>query len=203
MDVARTLVRVLLVAGLLAIVPSLALSERVVACSCMGPQPLEVYAADGHVIFAGRVDGRDAGGVRVAVSRWFAGDGAAPVVWITGDFGDGAGCGVGSEPSVGSQWIWVAWRPEDSGDPSISICAPTAELPSQEGQQLLAEAQRTFGSGLLEEAAPDPADPAEPAGAAPGVDPAVVVAGGVVLAAGILVLGGTALIARDRRAGNP
>ena len=200
MNGARTLVRVLLVAGLLAIGPSLVLPGRIVACSCMGPQPLEVYAADGSVIFAGRVDGRDARGVRVAVSRWFAGEGAAPVAWISGDFGNGASCGVGSEPVVGSQWIWVAWRPEDGGDPSISICAPTAELTSQEGQQLLAEAQRTFGPGTVEPTGPSPADPLEPSATA-GPDPAVVIAGAGVLAAGLLVLAGAALIARRRRPG--
>ena len=194
------LVRVLLVAGLLAIVPSLALPEWVAACSCMGPQPLEVYAADGSVIFVGRVDGRDARGVRVAVSRWFAGKGAAPVAWIGGDFGNGASCGVGSEPVVGSQWIWVAWRPEDGGDPSISICAPTAELTSQEGQQLLAEATRTFGPGIVEPTDPSPAEPLEPASSA-GPDAAVVVAGVGVLTAGLLVLAGAALIARRFRSG--
>jgi len=198
MNRARTLGRVLLVAGLLAIVPSVARPGPVVACSCMAPQPLETYAADDAVILAGRVDGRDAGGVRVAVSRWFAGEGAAPVAWISGDFGDGASCGVGSEPSLGSHWIWVAWRPEDSGDLSINMCAPTAELSSQEGQRLLAEAQRTLGPGLVQPAGPGAADPVEPGVGVSGLDPAVVVAGGGVLAAAILVLAGVAHIARRR-----
>jgi len=202
MNVALKLGRVLLVAGLLAIVPHVALPERVVACSCMGPQPLETYADEGSVIFAGRVDGREARGVRVAVSHWFAGEGAAPVAWIGGDFGNGASCGVGSEPIVGSQWIWVAWRPEDGGDPSISICAPTADLTSKEGQQLLAEAQRTFGPGIVNPLGLGPADPVDPEATAAGVDPAVVVAGGSVLAAGIMVLAGAALIARHRRPGS-
>ena len=202
MHTALRLARVLLVAGLLAIVPNVAVPERVVACSCVGPQPLQVYAADGSVIFAGRVDGREARGVRVAVSQWFAGEGAAPVAWIGGDFGNGASCGVGSEPVVGSHWIWVAWRPEDGDDLSISICAPTAELTSADGQRLLAEAQRTFGPGLVNPLGPSSQDPVDPVASTPRVDPAVVIVGGGVLAVGVIVLAAAAVIARRRRAGS-
>jgi hypothetical protein len=195
--------RLLVVSALLAFVPQLSLPQQAVACSCVGPQPLEQYATDGSVIMAGRVVGRDAVGVQVAVDRWFAGPGAAPAVWITGDFGNGASCGVGSEPPVGSQWIWVAWRAEGEPGLRISICAPTADLSTPEGQALLAEAESTFGEfGIPFPGSGGPAS--EPPGASEGEsddgtgDVALVAASIGVIGLGLLVLGGVAVLARRR-----
>jgi hypothetical protein len=196
----------LLVAALLALVPQLALPGPVVACSCIGPQPLEQYAKDGSVILAGRVVGRDAVGVQVAVDRWFAGAGAARAVWITGDFGNGASCGVGAEPPVNSQWLWVAWRSDGEPGLSISICAPTGDLATPEGQALLSEAETTFGefgivlpgSGGPDPASPGPSDDEGPDDGGTGGEAAVLVASLGVVALGILVLGGVAILARRR-----
>jgi hypothetical protein len=197
------LVASIVVAALLAFVPQLALPRPAVACSCIGPQPLEQYAKDGSVILAGRVVGRDAVGVQVAVDRWFAGDGAARAVWITGDFGNGASCGVGSEPPVNTQWLWVAWRPDGEQGLRISICAPTGDLATPEGQALLAEAEATFGEvGIIFPGSGGPASaPPDPTGddpAAAGAETVVIAAAVLVLGAGVVVLGGVVLLARRR-----
>ena len=195
----------LLVALLLAFVPQLALPKPTLACSCIGPQPLEQYAKDGSVIISGRVVGRDAVGVQVAVDRWFAGEGAAQAVWITGDFGNGASCGVGSEPPVNSQWLWVAWRPDGEPGLQISICAPTGDLATPEGQALLAEAEATFGEvgivfpGSGGPAAASPDAPGDEDVAGDGADDAVVVASLGVVALGVLVLAGVVVLARRRQ----
>lgn len=197
----------LLVTAILAFVPQLALPGPTLACSCIGPQPLQQYAKDGSVIIAGRVVGRDAVGVQVVVDRWFAGTGAARAVWITGDFGNGASCGVGSEPPVNSEWLWVAWRPEGEPGLQISICAPTGDLATPEGQALLAEAETTFGefgvvlpgSGGPVPASPDPTDDV-PADGGGDPDRALVIASIGVVGLGILVLGGVAVLARRRQA---
>jgi hypothetical protein len=205
---AARLLAAALVAALLAFVPQLAMPRPVAACSCIAPQPLAQYATDGSVILSGTVIGRDALGVQVAVTQWFSGDRPSPLVRIAGDFGNGASCGVGSEPPAGSSWIWVAWRPEGEDDLSISICTPFADLSTPEGQSLLAEAQQTFAGGGVP--SPAPGSPSEPpvestppedAGVTGGTVMIAAVGGVVVLAA--LVLGATAVVARRRRPADP
>jgi hypothetical protein len=196
-------------------------------CSCVAPQPLARYAGEDTVILSGTVTGDDGDGVAVAVQHWFAGTGAAAVVVIAGDFGNGASCGLGSRPPVGSTWIGVAWRQpdEDLGDlldttVQVSICSPFADLATPEGAALLQEATATFGEGepvpadiaspgTVDET-PAPAAPAAPAipSATPVVDEglpretvAAVMVGGV-LVLGIAVLGVVLLVGlRGRRAG--
>jgi len=201
LPVAATVVATLVAAVVLASAASLGTPRDALACSCVAPMPLADYAAQGNVILAGQVIADDGEGVQVGVETWFAGPGAAPVARIAGDFGNGASCGVGSRPAVGSRWIWVAWRPEPEnpvegllpGDLSISICAPFGDLATPEGQALLSEAQETFGSGVT----PEPATSAE---GPPPTTPegAVLVAGVGVLVLGALVLLGAVLVARRR-----
>ncbi len=190
----------LLVAALLAFVPQLAIPRPVAACSCIAAQPLAQYAKDGSVIISGRVIGRDAVGVQVAVDRWFAGSDPARGVWITGDFGNGASCGVGSEPPMGTEWIWVAWRPEGEPGLSISICAPIADLSTPAGQELLAEARQTFGDiGVDLPLGGGPVDDPEPTAEAGGQDDQALIVVAAALGAGVLVLAGVALLARRRQ----
>jgi hypothetical protein len=178
-----------------------AIPDLAVACSCVGPQPLAAYAGEDTVIFAGQVVGDDADGVRVAVEQWFSGEGAAPVILIAGDFGNGASCGVGSRPPVASRWIWVAWRPPQEGlaNPldtgvQVSICQPTADLATPEGEALLEEAVATFGG---EVPAGSPGTPEAPAATpdpspAPGADGPP--AGTIALVAAVAVTGLGALL---------
>jgi hypothetical protein len=191
----RSHARLLLAALALAFVLPLVLAPPATACSCMEQQPLEVYAREPQsAIFSGSVAGRDARGVRVNVDAWFAGQGLAPIVWIAGDFGNGASCGVGSEPAPGSRWLWVAWRPDPGADPVINICQPTGDLATPEGQALLAEAQRAFGTGSLP---PGEAPPGEsPDDTAPLLMGAAALG---VLAAGVVLVGGVVLVDRRRR----
>jgi hypothetical protein len=191
------------VALLLAAATTVAAPRDARACSCVAPMPLADYAAEGSVILSGRVLADDGEGVQVGVETWFAGPGAAPVVRIGGDFGNGASCGVGSRPPVGSRWIWVAWRPEPENpvegmlprDLGISICAPFGDLATPEGQALLLEAQTTFGGSAPEPAASAQAEPSAAA------DAPLLVAGGGVLIAGALVLLVAILVARRRPSG--
>lgn len=133
----------------------IAIPSVAVACSCIGPQPLAAYAGPDTVIFAGEVVTDDADGVLVGVDQWFSGDGAGPLQVIQGDFGNGASCGIGTRPTVGSRWLVVAWRPPDGSllpdlqvtPVSISICQPFVNLDTPEGAALLAEAMETFGDG--------------------------------------------------------
>lgn len=175
------------------------------ACSCVAAQPLAGYAGPDTVIFSGTVVGDDADGVRVAVERWFSGSGAAPVVRIEGDFGNGASCGVGSRPTVGSRWLWVAFRPQGEGpanplDPGavqINICQPFADLATPAGAALLAEAVGTFGDdGALPTSAPGGGEAPGSGGAS---DPVLVVAVVAAILAGVLVLGIAVLVASRRR----
>jgi hypothetical protein len=185
-----------------------AIPRLVSACSCVAPQALAAYAGPDTVIFSGTVVGEDGDGVRVGVERWFSGSGAAPVVLIAGDFGNGASCGVGSRPAVGSRWLWVAFRQEgdglanplDAGAVQINICQPFADLATPAGTALLAEAVETFGDdGALPTAAPGGGEAPGGGGAS---DPVLVVAVVAVVAAilaGVLVLGIAVLVASRRR----
>lgn len=204
-----------------------AIPEVAVACSCIGPQPLEAYAGPDTAIFAGRVVGDDRDGVRVAVEQWFSGTGAAPIILITGDFGNGASCGVGARPPVGSRWIWVAWRPRGEGIPNplgngvqINICQPFADLSTPEGDAMLQEAIAAFGGGATP-APPDasPSDDGEspvattptsapgatatpPVDAGPTSETVAIYAAGAVVLVGAALLGVVLLVGRrGRRAG--
>jgi hypothetical protein len=182
--------------------------EIAVACSCVAPQPLAAYAGPEAVIFAGQVVGDDADGVRGAVEDWFSGTGAAPVVLIAGDFGNGASCGVGARPPVESRWIWVAFRPPEEGlaNPldtgvQINICQPFADLSTPEGEALLAEAVETFGDGgAVPTAAPGGTEiPEEQARA---TDPLLIGAVVAAILVGVLILG-VAVLAGSRRGRGP
>ena len=170
----------LVLASALLLGRGVAIPEVASACSCIGPQPLEAYAGPDTAIFAGQVVGDDPDGVRVAVEQWFSGTGAAPIVLIAGDFGNGASCGVGSRPSLGSRWIWVAWRPQgEEGIPNplddgvqISICQPFADLSTPEGEALLQEAIATFGGGAAPTGSPSGEAPTDGPSAAPSAPPA-------------------------------
>jgi hypothetical protein len=207
----------LLLASALLLGRGLAIPEVAVACSCIAPQPLAAYAGEDVAIFAGQVVGDDPDGVRVAVEQWFSGAGAAPVVLIAGDFGNGASCGVGARPPVGSRWIWVTWRPQGEGIPNplddgvqINICQPFADLSTPQGEALLQEAIATFGGGEAPTGGPSAApsdDAASPEAttsptAAPGTmatPPVDVGPSGEAVAtaatAGVLLLGTALLVA--------
>lgn len=167
------------------------------ACSCAGPFPLADYVREPeNVILTGRVAEVGRGGALVEVERWFAGGRDDPEVVIAGDFSNGASCGVGALPSVGSRWLWVAFTPEPGGDLMISICQPFANLDTDEGRKLFEEAVATFGD------VPGPPVPTPtPATAAPPTPAEVAsyAAAAVVIAVGALILGGVALLGRRTR----
>jgi hypothetical protein len=186
-----------------------------VACSCVERMPLAKYAGEGTVIFAGTVTNSDEDGLLVNVDQWFSGTGAAPVILISGDFGNGSSCGIGGRPPAGSSWLVVAGRvddgglvPELTGAPvTVSICSPFVDLATPEGQALLAEAVETFGGGEPVEtvpttaaAPPTPAPSPSAAADAGGIPAETLATAGVVLTlvAGLGVLALALLVARRR-----
>jgi hypothetical protein len=225
-SLATTLAALLLAVGL-SLATGVVIPHVAVACSCIGPQPLAAYAGEETVIFAGEIVSDDSEGLLIDVEQWFSGDGAAPVQLIAGDFGNGASCGIGMRPAVGSRWLVVAWRPPDGSllpdlpvtPVSISICQPFLDLDTPEGAALLAEAMDTFGDGAGIPSSPEspgsgPADsPAAPAttgptaSATPAADDGpsaetlalVAAVGTLAIGAGVLVV--VLLVARRRTTG--
>lgn len=128
------------------------------------PGPLAEIRGDPETaVFSGIVDGRDARGYPVTITRWFQGGGVfEPRVWFTaGSFsGDGASCGTTPLP-VGTEWIFAAYRTE--GMYGTGLCSPHAAIATPEGQAMLADALQTFGQ-------PPPVATGPPAGPAEGSD---------------------------------
>lgn len=110
------------------------------------PGPMADVRGDPETaVFTGVVDGRDARGYPVTITRWFQGGGVVePRIWFTANSfsGDGASCGVAPLP-VGTEWIFAAYRTE--GMYGTGLCSPHAALATAEGQAMLADANQTFG----------------------------------------------------------
>jgi len=147
-----------------------AVPRAALACSCVGPQPLEAYVGEENVIFAGQVVAEPQPGVRYAVENWFSGTEPAELVRVAGDWENGGMCSLGFVPAEGTRWVGVAWRPptddplaelEANENLTVSICQPFLDLDTPEGQALFAEAVATFGEGTVDPP-PDPASPESP-----------------------------------------
>lgn len=169
------------------------------ACDCAGPQPMATYKSPDSVVFAGvagQIDGR---GVPVSVTTWYHGTGAAPLVYLAkSGFGNDGMCGTAT-PVAGTGWIWVAWIPEGGGDPQASLCLPSAQLGTADGNAMTADAKATFGGAPppganVETGAPGPNVPADAA------VPVLV----ATFAVGAALFAAVALLARrrSRRAGD-
>ncbi len=180
----------------------------VAACSCAMPGSLKESATAEQAIFSGTAGDHQPRGVPVQVDRWFWGQGAAPVVWLTeSSFGDGAACGT-NPPAQGSRWLWIAWRPGNNGDFGTGLCSPAHDLGTPEGQAVFAEALEVFNgvapptpveaTETVDPAiAPDPATAPDPAAAARD-QAAVTILGGLLLGS-LALFGGLVLIARRSR----
>lgn len=169
------------------------------ACSCMEGQPMAAYATNDNVIFSGTTGPSDARGVPVRVATWFSGPGAAAIVYLAAtSFGDGSSCGT-SAPRAGTDWIWVAYVPEDGGDPITGLCSPHGQLGTDEGDAMLADATTTFGG--VAPPGTTPTDPPEaPQAPVPPEAGAPIVL--VTVGLGLAVLLGAVVLARRRpRAG--
>ncbi|HEY8167640.1 MAG TPA: hypothetical protein VIF84_02890 [Candidatus Limnocylindrales bacterium] len=139
-------------------------------------------------------------GTPMAVERWFAGPGAAPVVLLgASSFGDSAGCGT-PQFAPGSRWIVSAWAGDPTQPPTTGLCQPHAPLDSPEGQAMLTQAAAAYGDGSTPEGGGGPsASPtaAPSAPAASGDATPMIAVGGVVLL-GVLALGVVYVIGRSR-----
>ncbi len=194
----------LLVASVAAFGILLGSVRPVAACSCAMPGSLKESATPEQAIFSGTAGDHQPRGVPVQVDRWFWGQGAAPVVWLSeSSFGDGAACGT-NPPAQGSRWLWIAWRPGNSGDFGTGLCSPAHDLGTPEGQAVFAEALDIFNGVApptpVEAAAVETVDPVtapDPAAAARD-QAAVTIIGGLLLGS-LALFGGLVLIARRSR----
>ena len=187
------------------LVPYLALALPVAACDCMAMEPMAAYAGSPErVIFSGTVQMPEPAGTPVVVTRWFQGEGAAGIVRIKGEWGQGGASCETPMPPAGTEWIFVASRFE--GELAVNLCTPHAATGTDAGAAMLADAIATFGDGggppPGEQPVPEaPAQPPQGSGGA-AVD-SILVAPAIGLVAVVVLIGGALLVARGRRGAGP
>ncbi len=173
----------------------------VAACDCMALEPMSAYVGSPErVIFSGTVQAPEPNGTPVLVTRWFQGEGAAGIVRIRGEWGQGGASCETPLPPAGTEWIFVASRFE--GELAVNLCTPHAAVGSDAGTTMLADAIATFGDG----GGAPPGEPAAPpqgaGGAAAAADllPVVLVVGSVAI---VGLIAGALLVVRSRRSEGP
>lgn len=180
----------------------LAMALPVAACDCMAMEPMAAYAGSPErVIFSGTVQMPEPAGTPVVVTRWFQGEGAAGIVRIQGEWGQGGASCETPMPPAGTEWIFVASRFE--GELAVNLCTPHAAVGSDAGAAMLADAITTFGDGGGAPPGESP-PPAAPAGGVGGtaVDPMpIALTVGLVALAGLVA--GALLVMRGRRGAGP
>jgi hypothetical protein len=180
----------------------LGLALPVAACDCMAMEPMAAYAGSPErVIFSGTVQMPEPAGTPVVVTRWFQGEGAAGIVRIQGQWGQGGASCETPLPPAGTEWIFIASRFE--GELAVNLCTPHAAVASDAGAAMLADAIATFGDGggAPPGETPPPAAPAEGAGGAASDSLPVLVAVGLVAVGGLVA--GALLVLRGRRGPGP
>ena len=141
----------------LVLVAYLAMALPVAACDCMALEPMSAYVGSPErVIFSGTVQAPEPNGTPVLVTRWFQGEGAAGIVRIQGEWGQGGASCETPLPPAGTEWIFVASRFE--GELAVNLCTPHAAVGSDAGAAMLADAIATFGDG----GGAPPGEPAAP-----------------------------------------
>ena len=180
----------------------LGLALPVAACDCMAMEPMAAYAGSPErVIFSGTVQVPEPAGTPVVVTRWFQGEGAAGIVRIQGEWGQGGASCETPLPPAGTEWIFVASRFE--GELAVNLCTPHAPVGSDPGAAMLADAITTFGDG----GGAPPGQSPPPAAAVPSAGGAAVDPMPILLAVGLVTLIGTALgallVVRGRRGAGP
>jgi hypothetical protein len=142
---------------------SLAVPQRVVACSCITPLPslAETVAGGGDMsVLTGTVGPPQAEVTPIQVEAWFHGGRPADVVWVSGGTQMMSSCDVMF--SAGQRWFLVLYG--EPGQPySTNLCAPNAMLGTAEADELVAQAVDLFGPAQpTPTAEPPPEAPAEP-----------------------------------------
>jgi hypothetical protein len=173
---------------------SLAAPTCAYACSCAGPLPgVAAFGGPEEVVLVGRVGPDDGSGrYAFAVERWFHGGTAARITLASAAQRQPDGtvsfntCGV--DLQAGAHLVLVAYRGD--GIYSPSMCSPIASVESAEGQAIITDAVKAFGSGV-----PPGGDgpPAEKADDGPSV---YLIAGGI---AAVLVLALVVAFSRRER----
>ena len=180
----------------------LGLALPVAACDCMAMEPMAAYAGSPErAIFSGTVQMPEPAGTPVVVTRWFHGEGAAGIVRIQGQWGQGGASCETPLPPAGTEWIFIASRFE--GELAVNLCTPHAAVASDAGAAMLADAIATFGDGggAPPGETPPPAAPAGGAGGGASDALPVVVAVGLVAVGGLVA--GALLVLRGSRGAGP
>ena len=145
-------------------VQSVQLPGRALACSCAGPPPpmAQAAATDPVTIVAGTVGVAQPDRTPIAVDTWFHGGFVTDVIWVMGGTNQMSSCDVFM--SAGERRVMVLWggpsAPGANGLYSTSSCSANAAVGTDAGNELLAEAIDTFGSGQAPpEAEPEPEAP--------------------------------------------
>lgn len=135
-------------------------------------------------------------GVPVAVTRWYAGGGIAPVVTLQVDHTEQSSCGT-TAPPPGREHLFVVWR-DDAGKLLFHLCSVAADLGTDDGRARFAQAQALFGAGV----GPDPTAAATDPPDAPAVARSILSMAAAVLlvvAFGVgLILGVIGVLKRTR-----
>jgi hypothetical protein len=182
-------------------IQAVALPARTLGCSCVAPLPsLEeiVGSGDDVAVLVGTVGQPLAEMTPIEVEQWFHGARPADVVWINGGQQMMTSCDV--MVSAGQRHFLVLYGAP--GQPySTSLCAPNALIGSDEGVQLVAEAEEVFGLGR-----PPPSAEPEPQSEPEVVQPTAADAGGGLLwvlagvAGAVLLFAAVMLVALRRPA---
>ena len=184
----------------LVLVAYLAMALPVAACDCMALEPMSAYVGSPErVIFSGTVQAPEPNGTPVLVTRWFQGEGAAGIVRIQGEWGQGGASCETPLPPAGTEWIFVASRFE--GELAVNLCTPHAAVGSDAGTAMLADAVATFGDGRWGAARRARRAPSgSPAGRRADPLPVALVVGSVAI---VGLIAGALLVVRGRRSEGP
>lgn len=179
-------------------IQSVQLPSRVLACSCVAPRPLaEMATRPDNMLVVATVGPVVGGGLDpttvLTIERVFTGELPAQVL-VQGIGEQSAACQLGARAD--ERWVFGIYRSPE-GRYSVSSCGINAQLGTQEGEALLAEAVGLFGEGQTPAAEPE--QPAGPVDLAPwlgglGWVLALIVVSGA-------VFGGIVLVASRRRSG--
>ncbi len=170
------------------------------ACSCVPPDMIFESIGDpdgGSAVFSGLVGPAVGAHVPVQVIEWFGGPPPAAVVSLTIDSAETSSCGT-TAPPPGRQFLFLSYEIGD-GTYGLNLCSPAADLATVDGQgmrdQVIAKLGPPFGVATA------PPEPTAPTTTIFGmaVDPGQIVVFGGALTLAVVLVGGLFAIAERRR----
>ena len=145
---------------------TLALPKGVAACTCISRGIDTAGTQPDMVVFSGVTEPRDIRGFPVRITRWFKWSGDMPErVWLDPRGFNGASMGSDCTiPQLPIGFEFIVASSATDGRYHVGACTPRGEMQTPEGQALLADAMRVFGTGAspptVPPSTPPPARPA-------------------------------------------